>query len=73
MKNDIRKYAKEYRRKINTAELSGKIHDNLFSLDEWKSAKSIFTYYSVNDEVNTTDLFLQNKIGTFLELKKMNF
>ena len=61
MKNDIRKYAKACRMKLDIKALSRKIHANLFSLDEWKKVKNIFTYYSVDSEVNTTDLFIQDK------------
>lgn len=61
MKDDIRKYAKEYRKSLNTKELSKKIHQNLFLLDEWKKSENVFCYYSVENEVNTTDLFSANK------------
>lgn len=61
MKNQLRKYAKEYRNTLNTEFLSEKIHKNLFSLPEWEKAKNIFCYYSIGHEVNTTKLFSENK------------
>ena len=61
MKNEIRKYAKELRAKLNRDILSNKIHANLLSLKEWKQAENIFCYYSVGNEVNTTKLFTEKK------------
>ena len=61
MKNQIRKYAKEYRKTLNTEFLSKKIHENLFALPEWEMAKNIFCYYSIGHEIDTTKLFSLSK------------
>ena len=61
MKNFIRKYAKEHRKSLNGKELSHLIHQNLFKLQEFKSAENIFCYYSIGNEVNTTELFVLDK------------
>lgn len=55
-KEEIRKFAKEYRKTLNCEELSKKIHGNLFSTKEWKEAKNIFCYFSIKNEVDTQNL-----------------
>ena len=65
-KTEIRNRAKKLRKTLNHRELSKKIHENLFSLPEWINSSNIFCYYSVNDEVITTDLFLRKEKKWFL-------
>lgn len=61
-KTELRKYAKEYRKSIPVRELSKKIHENLFSLAEWNSAVNVFSYLSIDNEVDTKELLmLKNK------------
>lgn len=57
MKNKIRLFAKEHRKKLNTKLLSSKIKENLFNLDEYKNSKNICTYYSFGNEVETESFF----------------
>lgn len=59
MKKEIRKYAKEYRKSLDTEKLSLKIYKNLVNLKEYKNSKNICTYYSIGYEVKTT-LYLED-------------
>ncbi len=57
MKNEIRIYAKNLRQTLNIQDLSKKIQKNLFSLEEYKKALNIMTYYSFGDEARTVEFF----------------
>lgn len=59
MKSQLRKYAKEYRKNLNTKELSLKIYEQLINLNEYKKAKNICSYYSFGNEV-CTDFYFQD-------------
>lgn len=52
-KHDLRKIQKEKRSMLNIQLLSDLIVDNFFDLDEFKSAKNIFTYIPFGDEIST--------------------
>ncbi|MCR5260954.1 MAG: 5-formyltetrahydrofolate cyclo-ligase [Candidatus Gastranaerophilales bacterium] len=53
-KNEIRSQAKQIRKTLNLPVISQKISENLFNLDEFKAAQSVFTYISLPDEVDTS-------------------
>lgn len=55
-KQEIREFAKEFRKKIDSEKKSKQIHNNLFLLKEWQNAKNIFCYYSIGKEVETHNL-----------------
>ena len=57
MKEDIRNFAKQYRKTIDVKSLSFKIQQNLYSLPEFIKSTYIFSYYSFADEVSTLDFF----------------
>ena len=57
MKNQLREFAKNTRKKLNIKELSNEIIKNFKSLDEYSRAKNICCYYSFKDEIYTHDLF----------------
>lgn len=61
-KDEIRLIHKEKRKKLNMNELSEKIVNKIFSLSEFQTAKNIFAYISLKNEVNTDSiLHLKNK------------
>lgn len=57
MKNQLRLKAKEIRKNLDIKTLSSQIKENLFSLPEFISAKNVCCYYSIRDEIVTTDYF----------------
>lgn len=57
MKNQLRIKAKELKKSLDIKTLSSQIKENLFLLEEFKNAKNICCYYSVRDEIITTDYF----------------
>ncbi|MDO5014884.1 MAG: 5-formyltetrahydrofolate cyclo-ligase [Clostridia bacterium] len=56
-KSDYRTKAMETRRKMSKSQIikfSNQMAERLFSLKEYREAKRVFSYYSVNKEINTT-------------------
>lgn len=54
IKTELRKKQKNIRNSLNIDFLSEKIINNLFSIQEFVSAKNVFTYISFGSEINTS-------------------
>ena len=63
-KQQLRKWAKEERKKLNIEPLSQKLVEKLKNTEEYKQAKNIMIYYPLKDEVNLLSL-LQDKTKNF--------
>ncbi len=59
-KNELRKIARDTRKKLDIKSISLKIQDNLMNLPEYKSSENIFCYCSFQDEIQTTQLLEKN-------------
>lgn len=59
-KKELRAQAKNIRKSIDIELISSKILDNLINLPEFKSSKTIFSYYSFQEEIKT-ELLFKNK------------
>ncbi len=55
-KQDLRKIQKEKRKILDIKNLSKKIVNNLFELSEYKKAKNVFTYISLEQEIDTNKI-----------------
>ncbi len=64
MKQQLRKWAKEERKKLDIQFLSQKLVEKLKETVEYKQAKNIMIYYPLKDEVNLLSL-LQDKTKKF--------
>jgi 5-formyltetrahydrofolate cyclo-ligase len=53
MKSQLRKLALQKRRELDVQTLSEKIMNNLFSIEEYKCAKNVLTYFPLKYEVQT--------------------
>ena len=63
-KNQLRKWAKEERSKLDMEALSEKLAKKLQRTDEYKNAKNIMIFYPLKDEVNLLSL-LDDKTKVF--------
>ena len=63
-KNEIRKWAKEKRSKLDMEALSKELAKKLQQTDEYRNAKNIMIFYPLKDEVNLLSL-LEDKTKTF--------
>ena len=57
MKNQLRKLALQKRKELDVSALSEQVMCNLFSLDVYKNAKNILTYFPLKYEIQTQACF----------------
>lgn len=65
-KQDLRKAQKEIRKNLNLDFLSEKIVNNLFKLNDYKNAKNVFTYISLENEINTNRILNDKTKNIFI-------
>lgn len=77
-KSEIRSYLKRRRNDMPISlrrDCSKKIQDRLYSLNEFRECKELFTYISFGSEVDTYDIIKKslemNKKSLFLRLREM--
>ena len=63
-KQQLRKWAKEERKKLDLKQISQKLVDKLQYTDEYKQAKNIMIYYPLKDEIDLLKL-LEDKTKKF--------
>ena len=57
IKSELRKKAREKRKQVSDREISDeRIAEKLFSLDEYKAAKTVLIYVSLDDEIKTDSI-----------------
>ncbi|MBQ8886258.1 MAG: 5-formyltetrahydrofolate cyclo-ligase [Candidatus Gastranaerophilales bacterium] len=66
MKNELRKISLQKRKELDVKISSEKVLKNLFSLDEYKKAQNILTYFPLKYEIQTQCCFSNNSKTWYL-------
>ena len=65
-KQQLRKWAKEERKKLDIKNLSSKLVKKLQGTNEYKQAKNIMLFYPLKDEINLLKILEDNTKNFFL-------